>query len=194
MFTGIIAHVGTLQKKEKSIFTFKSDALLIPKLENGTSISVNGVCLTVLSKPKSLTFSIEIMPETAKKTNLDALSIGDVVNLELPATAETFLSGHVVQGHVDGVSTIEEIIPVENSHLFTFSLPKDLKKYIVDKGSIAINGISLTVISVAKKTFSVGVIPYTWKHTMLHHSKKGDIVNIEVDVFAKYVEKMLVKE
>lgn len=194
MFTGIITHMGKLKHKNDSIFTFAADTSLIKKLDTGTSIAVNGVCLTVLEKPNGDTFAIEVMPETIKRTTLGDLKQDAIVNLELPATADTFLSGHIVQGHVDAKVKILDIQQDGNSHIFTFALPKEVSKYVVDKGSITINGISLTVIKANKDSFTVGIIPHTWKHTMLHSTKIGDYVTIETDVFAKYVERLLNKQ
>lgn len=193
MFSGIVTHLGRIEKKTENSLGITADSRLIQKLHNGTSMAVNGVCLTVVSTTKN-SFAINFMPETANRTNIQNLKVQDIVNLELPATPETFLSGHIMQGHVDEVGKITEIINVENSRLFTFSVPKKITKYIVEKGSIAVNGISLTVISVDKNTFTVGIIPFTWDYTMLHTTKVGDLVNIEVDVFAKYVEKLILKK
>lgn len=190
MFTGIITHLGKVVKKENTVFTFSADASLVQHLDMGTSISVNGVCLTVLKKPTVDTFSIEVMPETQQKTNMHTLKKDDFVNLELPATPQTFLSGHIVQGHVDATAEIVDIQPDGNSHLFTFAVSPELTKYIIVKGSITVNGISLTVISVSSEFFTVGIIPHTFKNTMLHKAQKGDLVNIEVDVLAKYIEKL----
>lgn len=130
------------------------------------------------------------MPETAKRTMLGRLKIGDLVNLELPVSLTQLLSGHLVHGHVDGVGTIKKIQKEGNSRLLTITISRDLNKYIVEKGSIAVNGISLTVINVGLD-FTVGIIPYTWQHTMLKQTKLGDSVNIEVDILAKYLEKIL---
>lgn len=190
MFTGIITHFGKVVKKENTVFTFSADASLIKHLEAGTSISVNGICLTVLEKPATDDFSVEVMPETQQKTNMSTLKEGDIVNVELPATPQTFLSGHIVQGHVDTTAEILDIKPEGNSHLFTFAINPEFTKYIIEKGSIAINGISLTVIAVNNDLFTVGIIPHTFKNTMLHKTQKGDLVNIEVDVLAKYIEKL----
>lgn len=190
MFTGIITHIGKLVKKDASVFSFAADHSLIRQLEKGTSISVNGVCLTVLEKPVKDEFSVEIMPETEQKTMLQALKENDIVNLELPATITTFLSGHIVQGHVDTTAEILDIKKDGNSHLITFKIKPEFTKYIIEKGSITINGISLTIIDITDKQFSVGIIPYTWEHTMLHKTQQGDLVNIEVDVLAKYIEKL----
>jgi len=192
MFTGIITHLGKVQKKEKAVFTFTTDDSFVQKLEGGTSVSVNGVCLTILEKPRQNVFSIEIMPETQQKTTMSSLKENDIVNLELPATPNTFLSGHIVQGHVDATAQIKDIQKTGNSYLFTITILTTLNKYIVEKGSITLNGISLTVITIGKDFFTVGIIPHTWKNTMLHTVKKGDFVNIEVDVLAKYVERLII--
>lgn len=193
MFTGIITQLGIVKKRKETYFSFSADSLFLKKISTGTSVAVNGVCLTVLEKPKTNFFTVEVMSETEKKTNIGFLKEHDIVNLELPATPATFLSGHVVQGHVDGVSEILSITKEGNSHVFTFSLAKKLHKYLVEKGSITINGISLTVISVTSDSFTVGIIPHTLEHTMLHTSKVHDRVNVEVDVLAKYIEKLFEK-
>ncbi len=190
MFTGIITDLGTVKEKTASNLQIKTSSDLLKKLSLGTSIAVNGICLTVVAKDKS-TFTIDFMPETAMKTNIQYLNPEDKVNLELPATAETLLSGHIVQGHIDGTSKIISIVKKGNSYLFAFSFPKSLKKYLVDKGSISINGISLTIISVTTDEFTVGIIPHTWEQTMLHQAQVGDFVNLEVDVLAKYIENQL---
>lgn len=190
MFSGIVSHLGTVEKKTKYSLVISTNQELIQRLRKGTSISVNGICLTVVLKNKN-TFHINFIPETAQRTNIQYVQVHHRVNLELPSTAETFLSGHIMQGHVDTVGRITEIIEAGNSRLITFSIQKKMTRYIVEKGSIAVNGISLTVISVDKNTFSVGIIPFTWDHTMLHMTKVGDYVNIEVDIFAKYVEKLI---
>ncbi len=147
MFTGIITHLGTIKEKTASDLTISAGSQLINKLTLGASISVNGICLTVVAWDDK-TFTINFMPETAKKTTIHSLNQMDTVNLELPATPETFLAGHIVQGHVDAVGKITKIENEGNSRIVTVSFPESLDKYIVDKGSIALNGISLTVISV----------------------------------------------
>jgi riboflavin synthase len=192
MFTGIITHLGKVTQKTDTRLIVAPEKGFLDRFEHGLSVSIDGICLTVVSFYKK-DFTIDFMPETAKKTNIEQLEVGSVVNLELPATGETFLSGHVVQGHVDGVGEIKSIKEDGNSYVFVFSLPKELTKYVVPKGSIAVNGISLTVINITKDTFSVGIIPHTWERTMLHTGKVGDKVNIEVDVLAKYVEKVVKK-
>jgi len=194
MFTGIISCLGKFKKDKESIYTFSAPKTFCESLKKGTSIAINGVCLTVTSKSHAESFSVEIMPETSKRTMFSKLKNDDLVNLELPVTVNTLLSGHIVQGHVDGVGTIREIKKVGNSKIFKIEFiefPKKLGKYVVEKGSITVNGISLTVIEVGKDYFTVGIIPYTWKHTMLHKARIGNLVNIEVDILAKYLEKIL---
>ena len=193
MFTGIISHLGKLTKVQDSVFTFSAAKTFFSFLKKGTSIAINGTCLTVTSIPRSDAFSVEIMLETLKRTMLGKLKVDDIVNLELPVTANTLLSGHIVQGHVDGIGKVENIKKEGNSRLFTIKIPSRLSKYIVEKGSIAINGISLTVICAQTSYFTVGIIPYTWKHTVLSKLQSGDLVNIETDILAKYLEKLLIE-
>lgn len=192
MFTGIIAQIGTVQKKRNDSLVISAEKDFLKFFSVGLSISINGICLTVVSFDTK-TFTINFMQETTDKTNIGSLKARDIVNLELPATIDTFLSGHIVQGHVDCVATIEKIAVDGNSHVFVFSIPKEFTKYLVAKGSITVNGISLTIIESKEDTFSVGIIPHTWEKTMLHTAKVGDSVNIEVDVLAKYIEKLLKK-
>lgn len=151
---------------------------------------MSGVCLTVLNKSIN-SFSVEIMPETLNKTALGHLQPLKLVNLELPVTAQSFLSGHLVQGHVDGVAKLTGLTKQGNSRLLKFSVSNSILQYLTKKGSVAINGISLTVIETNKNGFTVGIIPYTWDTTMLRTIKVGDFVNIEVDILAKYVKKFL---
>lgn len=187
MFTGIITHIGKLSKRTKSFFTFGAPASFLGNVKRGDSVAVNGVCLTVTKKPIRNTFAVELMPETRTKTMLGSLKKDDLVNLELPATPQSFLSGHIVQGHIDGVGEIRKIEKHGNSNLITVRVYPSLARYIVTKGSLAVNGVSLTVIDVTKDTFTVGIIPYTWSNTMFHTLKTGDKVNIEVDIIAKYI-------
>jgi riboflavin synthase len=193
MFTGIITHLGKIQSIETTIITIQTDASLIRKIEKGTSIAINGICLTALEKPISNTFAVEAMPETFRRTCLNALQKNDLVNLELPMTPQNFLAGHIVQGHVDGTGKVTSIQEEGNSKIIKISIPSKFEKYIIEKGSIALNGISLTVIQAQKNFFTVGIIPYTWTHTMLKNIQVGDEVNIETDIIAKYLEKLLPK-
>lgn len=192
MFTGIIEYLGAIVTNSQGLLVVKADKKLLSQVKRGSSIAVEGICLTVVEK-KGDAFAINYMPETAKKTTIGFLKKGNLVNLELPVTVKTFFAGHVVLGHIDCTTKIVAIEEKGNSKLFTFSLPKQFKKYIVPKGSIAVNGISLTIIDVSGTQFTIGIIPYTWDHTMLHTVKPGSLVNIEVDIFAKYLEKILSK-
>jgi riboflavin synthase len=191
MFTGIITDLGKLNEKHRSVFTFHAGHAFCKKLNRGTSVAVNGVCLTTVAKPAKDSFSVEIMRETQKRTMFENLKPNDLVNLELPATPNTFLSGHLISGHIDGTAKLRKMIQEGNSHILKFSIPKSLSQYIVKKGPIAVNGISLTVIEATKDYFTIGVIPYTWEKTMLQRINIGEMVNIEVDIIAKYLEKLL---
>lgn len=190
MFSGIISHLGIFIGQTKDGFKFRLPRDLIEQVHKGCSIAVNGVCLTV-KKSEEENIYVDVMEETMKKTAFGSLKDDDLVNLELPVTSQTLLSGHIVQGHVDGTARLIDVKKGENGHIMKFSLSPAITKYIVSKGSIALNGISLTVIEAGQDFFSVGIIPFTLKNTMLHALKTGDFVNIEVDVLAKYVERLL---
>lgn len=192
MFTGIIEDLGTIIRKSENQLEIKAAGNLMGKISKGLSISINGICLTVVSFDKE-SFRVDFMPETEDKTNINSLQTGDQVNLELPATPETYLSGHIVQGHVDGVGTLTEIQKDGNSRILKISIPKNISKYLVYKGSVALNGISLTAISAENNLLTVGIIPHTWSKTMLHTLKNGDYLNIEVDILAKYLERLIQK-
>lgn len=189
MFTGIIEHRGTIARKDGARYTVRAPKAVVAKLKHGTSIAVNGACLTVVGKKKD-SFAIEVMPETEKRTTFGALFEGSRVNLELPATAATFLSGHIVQGHIDGVGTVKKIAREGNSRRIAIEIPGALSNYIVKKGSIAVQGVSLTVVDIRGKLCTVGIIPFTYSHTTLGTLRVGDRVNLEADVLAKYVERM----
>lgn len=191
MFAGIVSHLGKLKKREQGHFIFEVDESFCKKLHESISVAVNGICLTIDQKPTKNTFAISVMPETLRRTMFGELKEGDVVNLELPITPETLISGHFIQGHIDGTGRILAIKDEGNSKILTIGIPEKLSHSIVEKGSIAVNGISLTVIKEATSYFEVGIIPYTWEHTMLHNAKYGDLVNIELDIFVKYVDKIL---
>lgn len=190
MFTGIITNLGTVFSKNKNVLIIKTDNDFLTGLEKGASVAIDGICLTVVTYNKN-SFEVNVMSETANRTNIQYLQSGNLVNLELPTTANSFLSGHIVQGHIDGTAKLQDIIHQRNSHILKLSIPNSLSKYVVEKGSIAVNGISLTVIEVAKGYFTVGIISHTWAKTVLHTIKVGDFVNVEVDILAKYVEKLL---
>lgn len=189
MFTGIIYSLGRILKKTSSNLTVQTGKDFTSQLKKGSSVAINGICLTVIKFHDS-SVTTDYIPETLKRTNIKYLKIGDLVNLELSATPSTFLSGHVVQGHIDGLAKLENITKDKNSFILRFSVDKTLSKYIVEKGSIAINGVSLTIIETENDCFTVGIIPHTWEKTMLHTLNLGDFTNIEVDILAKYLEKI----
>lgn len=192
MFTGIIENLGTVVNKTENQLEIKADSNFMERISQGLSISVNGICLTVINFNQE-SFRVDFMPETADKTNISSLQTGDQVNLELPATPETFLSGHIVQGHIDGTVQIINITQNQNSRILKFAVNENLSKYLVVRGAVALNGISLTVIDVQNNYFTVGIIPHTWNKTMLHTLKTGNDLNIEVDILAKYLERLIQK-
>lgn len=194
MFTGIIEEVGQVKSiKEGTI----SSTILVEAnkvLENtkiGDSICTNGVCLTVTEINKN-EFKADVMAETLRRSNLGSLKKGSKVNLERALTLQTPLGGHLVSGHIDGVGKIIEIKPEDNATWFYIELEKKLLRYVVEKGSIAIDGISLTVAYVDNRGFKVSIIPHTSKETILLTKKVSDKVNIECDVVGKYIEKLLI--
>ena len=194
MFSGIITQIGNITEIDGSKLTISADKAFVTEISSGSSIAVNGVCLTALEAPSDNTFTVEFIPETAKKTNIESLGQSDKVNLELALPASARLDGHIVQGHVDGVGTITKITPEKNSHLVDIELPKDIAELIIEKGSVTLNGVSLTIISINHGTLKVGIIPYTWKNTIFHELKTGDTINVEVDVLARYAQQMLKQE
>ena len=193
MFTGIIEEVGTVTAIDRGAqsarFTIGAENV-IEGAELGDSITVNGACLTVVEIAAGHV-AFDAVYETLQKTALGALAIGDPVNLERSLPANGRFDGHIVQGHVDGVGTIASIREVDNSYYIYVTASPALVRYIVRKGSIALDGISLTVVEADEKTFSVAIIPHTWEHTNLHVKRAGDPVNLETDVIGKYVEKLL---
>ncbi|MBV9849116.1 MAG: riboflavin synthase [Armatimonadetes bacterium] len=193
MFTGIIEEVGTVRAIERGAqsarFTIGAETVT-GGTKIGDSITVNGACLTVVeAAPGHVAF--DAVYETLQKTALGALAIGDPVNLERSLAVGGRFDGHIVQGHVDGVGTVASIREVDNSYYIYVTASQNLMRYIVRKGSVALDGISLTVVEANDKTFSVAIIPHTWEHTNLHVKRAGDTVNLETDVIGKYVEKML---
>lgn len=191
MFTGIITNQGTILKRTAASLSVKADTKIVSRLALGGSIAINGVCLTASQLLSNQKFIVEVMPETFKKTMLGQLKINDTVNLELPVKANGLLAGHIVQGHIDNTAVITSIKRAGNSRIFNFTASKTLLDYLVEKGSVAVNGISLTLIKVTAKGFSVGIIPHTWEYTALKSAQAGDKVNIELDILAKYIYKFI---
>lgn len=189
MFTGIIETTGTVLKNGKDRIEIKAPSIS-RQLKKGSSIAVDGVCLTVISK-SSTAFVADVMPETYKKTTLGSKKPGDLINLELALSSKDRMEGHYVSGHVEGVGELKKITPDKDSTLLTFKIPERLTRYIVPKGSIAINGISLTVIGMTKNTTTVGIIPHTWESTNLRTLRLDDKVNVETDLVGKYIEKFV---
>jgi riboflavin synthase len=194
MFTGIVEELGEVVRLADSGADSAAIAVRGPVVtsdaRHGDSISVNGVCLTVIDNVDGV-FTADVMGETLRRSSLGALEVGSPVNLERAATVGSRLGGHLVQGHVDGVAEIIGREPAADWEVLRFSLPPALGRYVVEKGSITVDGVSLTVMAVDAASFSVGLIPTTLKLTVLGSKNVGDPVNLEVDVIAKYVEKML---
>jgi riboflavin synthase len=192
MFTGIIQEIGkvkSLIKKGSNLTMSISSEKIIKKLEIGSSISINGACQTVIELGPDY-FSVDTIEESLQRTNLGELKIGSSVNLEPPLTPSSLLDGHLVQGHVDCVGIINKIAPGAGSTVFVISFPEEYKKYVVEKGSIAIDGISLTVVETSSNTFEVAIIPHTLENTILNDKKINNKVNLEFDIIAKYIERM----
>jgi riboflavin synthase len=193
MFTGIVEELGTVTAVEDQGDAVRlgiGAATVLDDASLGDSIAVNGCCLTVAARTEA-GFTADVMQETLNKTGLRGIAVGDRVNLERAATLETRLGGHVVQGHVDGVGEVLRRSPSEHWEVVEISLPAHLARYLVDKGSVAVDGISLTVVEAGADSFTVSLIPETLARTTLGSRAVGDHVNLEVDVIAKHVEKLL---
>ncbi len=193
MFTGIIEEVGKIKEiinKSNSLELYIIAEKIVSKIANGDSVAVNGVCLTVTSFNSS-GFKADVSPETYKVTNLKNLKIDDFVNLETALTLSKPLGGHIVSGHVDAIAKIEKIEREGNFTKIFIEIPFGLRKYMIQKGSVAIDGISLTINDISEKSFNVMIIPHTLGNTTLPFKKVGDYLNIEVDILGKYVENLL---
>jgi len=192
MFTGIIETIGRVteirDKGRNKIFSIESS--ITPELKVDQSIAHNGVCLTV-EEIVGATYRVTAVAETLQKTALHTWANGSLVNLERSLLPSSRLDGHFVQGHVDATGTCSKIKDAKGSWELTFSFPKTFAPFIIEKGSICVNGISLTAFKVKKDSFKVAVIPYTWEHTNLNSVKKSNQVNIEFDVLGKYINKSL---
>jgi riboflavin synthase len=189
VFTGIVEELGEVVARDGELLTLRGK-VVTGDAKHGDSIAVNGVCLTVVAV-ESDTFVVEVMKETFDRSSLGSIAPGERVNLERAVTAATRLGGHIVQGHVDGVGVIDSKAPGGGWEDVRITLPSGLDRYIVEKGSITVDGISLTVVAVDETGFTVSLIPTTLELTTLGYKGVGALVNLEVDVIAKYVEKLV---
>ncbi|MBJ7599109.1 MAG: riboflavin synthase [Candidatus Nephthysia bennettiae] len=191
MFTGIVGALGRVLEERPGRLAVEERGIA-GKVVPGSSVAINGVCLTVTERGGAVFFA-DVVPETTRRTNLGALAPGQLVNLELPLQAGAALDGHLVQGHVDATTTVESVKDVEFGRELEIGLPPKLAAYVAEKGSIAVDGTSLTVFGVddARATFSVALIPYTLDHTIAGTYVRGTLVNLEVDVVARYVERLI---
>lgn len=194
MFTGLIQEQGRISrivKHQHNIkLTCKASRKLLADYKIGDSMAINGVCLTCVAKVGDA-FTVDVMPETFRRTIFSESRVGDLVNLELAMSANARFEGHFVTGHVDSVARLVKKESDETALILSFAFPKELEGQIVGQGSIAVNGVSLTVVSAEKGQFSVSLIPHTAKETNLARLKTGDKVNIETDILAKYMQKQL---
>lgn len=192
MFTGIVEVLGKIVDltHEDSNLHLKVKSSFTEELKIDQSVSHNGVCLTVTSIDDAC-YTVTAIKETLEKTNLSHIEIGDVVNLERGMKMNARLDGHIVQGHVDQIATCSQVKEENGSHVFTFTYDSSLNNVTIEKGSITVNGVSLTVVNSKKDCFSVAIIPYTYAHTSFKHFKIGTLVNLEFDVIGKYVQRLL---
>ena len=187
MFTGIIKTTGTVKKRDAASLSVGGLKKTAGTVKKGASVAVNGVCLTAVRIDRAGgVLGFDIMPETWKRTSLGSLADHASVNIELALGADGRFDGHIVQGHVDGTATLLDIKEEGDFRLLRFSIDKSLGKYLVEKGSIALDGISLTLIKASANRFSVGIIPHTWEATSLKEIEPGRQVNVEIDILAKY--------
>jgi riboflavin synthase len=193
VFTGIVEELGSVVSVTDlgdAVRLKVNGPLVTSDARLGDSIAVNGVCLTVVDVADG-TFSADVMQETLLRSSLGSTDVGSGVNLERAARVDSRIGGHIVQGHVDGTATVSAVEPAEHWTTFTFAISPALTRYIVEKGSITVDGVSLTVVRVDDDSFAVSLIPTTLEHTTLGSRQVGETVNIEVDVLAKYVERLL---
>ena len=191
MFTGLIEAVGVLRGRRPIAggVRLEIESALTEALQPGDSLATNGVCLTVTDRVSGLV-GVDVSPETLRVTALGALFPGARVNLERPLRADARLGGHFVQGHVDATGAIERLAPEGEFYRVEVSFPADLAPYFIPKGSVAVDGISLTVAELRSGSFDVQIIPHTWTHTTLSRAKVGDLVNLECDLIGKYVARL----
>ena len=192
MFTGIVEEVGQVSQLDDHRLSVRGSKVLVDT-KLGDSIAVNGACLTLVSFDEG-EFSVDLAPETIRRTSLGNVNAGDWVNLERPLAVSDRLGGHIVQGHIDGTGRITSIRPEGDCIIIRITSPKRLMPYIVEKGFMAVDGISLTVVKRGASSFTVSVIPYTTENTNLKGKMAGDRVNLEVDIVAKYVESLMARK
>ena len=192
MFTGLVQAKGQIIKKEDKLnfIKFRIKTNFLDDVSVGDSIAVNGLCLTVKELNNDF-FDVDVMTDSIKVSNLESLDVGEFVNLEKAMKLGDRLGGHMVSGHIDGKARIEKIVKENGYYRFFIRIYNDLDKYIVHKGSITLDGISLTISENKKDMIQVSIIPHTWEHTTMKLKKVGDIMNVEVDMMFKYVEKMV---
>lgn len=189
MFSGIIEEVGTIRKVAADSMLVAAGTVL-EQTALGDSIAVNGACLTVAERGDGW-FRADVMPETLRRTNLGSLRAGESVNLERALTLAARLGGHIVQGHIDGTGSVQQIVPEGDALLVTFAAPPELMRYVVEKGYIAVDGASLTVVDHTETAFRVSLVRYTLGHTIFGRWQVGRKVNLEIDIVAKYVERLM---
>jgi riboflavin synthase len=190
VFTGLVADLGTVTSVDASDAGVRLTVRTALELREGDSVAVNGVCLTATSVPDGA-FTADVMQETLRRSSLGALEEGSKVNLELPLRADDRLGGHFVQGHVDGLGTIWDVREEGFSHVVTIGAPPEIMRYVIEKGSIAVDGVSLTVSGLGDDWLQVSLIPETLERTNLRHVEPGRVVNIELDIVARYVERLV---
>jgi riboflavin synthase len=188
MFTGIVEEIGEVGAARPGQLVIAAQKVL-EDLKLGDSIAVNGVCLTITALSADC-FSVDVMPETLRRTNLGTLRPGDGINLERPLGVGGRFGGHFVQGHVDGVGKLSSVTPEDEALLLKFETGQEIMRYVVEKGFIAVDGVSLTVVQYKSTSFSVSLVAYTRENTILGGRRPGDRVNLEVDIIAKYVERL----
>ncbi len=192
MFTGIIEALGIVRgiQKENNNLHLQIESSFAPELKIDQSVAHNGVCLTVV-EIEGHVYTVTAIKETLEKTNLNAIAIGDLINLERGMKLGDRLDGHIVQGHVDQTAICQSITNENGSWIFTFEYDSKQNNVTIEKGSITVNGTSLTVVNSEKNSFSVAIIPYTYEHTVFHTFEKGTVVNLEFDVIGKYVARLM---
>ena len=196
MFTGLVAELGVVRSLEGAQDSYRltiEAKKILKDLAIGDSVAVNGACLTVVAKGENY-FTADVMPQTARTTQIGSLHFGERVNLERPLAYGDGMEGHLVTGHIEGVGRILSRMEEGNALIFRITVNKELSRYMVPKGSVAVDGISLTIVEVDENSFTISIIPHTAEMTTLGFKRQGDRVNLETDILAKYIEKLVVKE